>query len=90
MAKGFSSWRKRILTSDTFVMAHKSGISLENLLLARRRHRDEMLIANIFINGCRDVIGRKRVFISNTCALLIMNDPKVTNGNLLAGRGQKT
>lgn len=28
-AKGFSSWRKRILTSNVFVMAHESGISLE-------------------------------------------------------------
>lgn len=89
VAEDFSSWRKMILTSDLFVMAHKSGISVNNLLLARRRQRDEILITNMFINGCRDMIGRKRVFISNTCGLLIMSDPKVTNGNLPAGRGQK-
>lgn len=89
VANGFLSWRKMTLTSDTFVMAHKSGISIENLLLARRRQRDKILIRNIFINGCRDMRGIKRVFISNTCALLITNDPEVTNGNLPAGRGQK-
>lgn len=87
VAEDFLSWRKMILTSDLFVMAHKSGISVNNLLLARRRQRDEILITNMFINGCRDMIGR--VFISNTCGLLIMSDPKVTNGNLPAGRGQK-
>lgn len=87
VAEDFLSWRKMILTSDLFVMAHKSGISVNNLLLARRRQREEILITNMFINGCRDMIGR--VFISNTCGLLIMSDPKVTNGNLPAGRGQK-
>lgn len=86
MAKDFSSWRKVILTSDLFVMAHKS---VENLPLARRRQRDEILITNMFINECRDMIKRKRVFISNTCGLLIMSDPKVTNGNLLRGRGKR-
>lgn len=89
VAKGFSNWRKMILTSDIFVMAHKSGIHVENLLLARRRQRDGILITNIFINGCRGMIGRKRIFIPNTCALLIMIDPKVTNGNLPVGREQK-
>lgn len=59
VAEDFSSWRKMILTSDLFVMAHKSGISVNNLLLARRRQRDEILITNMFINGCRDMIGRK-------------------------------
>lgn len=87
VAEDFSSWRKMILTSDLLVMAHKSGISVNNLLLARRRQRDEILITNMFINGSRDMIGR--VFISNTCGLLIMSDLKVTNGNLPAGRGQK-
>lgn len=82
VAKGSSSWRKMILISEIFVMAHKSGISVENLLLARRKQRDGILITNIIINVCRDMIGRKKVFISDTCALLIMNDPKVTNGNL--------
>jgi len=79
-----------ILTLDIFVTAHKSGISVENLLLARRRQGQKILIINIFIDKeCRDIIGRKKVFIFNTCALLIMNDTRVTNGNLPGGRGQK-
>lgn len=87
VAEDFSSWRKMILTSDLFVMAHKSGISVNNLLLARRRQREEILITNMFINGCRDMIGR--VFISNTCGLLIMSDPKVTNGICLQAEGRR-
>lgn len=79
-----------ILTLDIFAMARKSGISVENLLLARRRQGEKILITNIFIkNASRDMMGRKRVFIFNTCALLIMNDTRVTNGNLPGGRGQK-
>lgn len=78
-----------ILNLVIFVMAHKSGISVENLLLARRRQGEKILITNIFINNeCRDMIGRRRVFIL-TRALLIMNYTRVTNRNLPGGRGQK-
>lgn len=75
-----------ILTLDIFFMAHKSRISVENLLLARRRQREKILIIN---DECRDMIERKTVFIFNTCALLIMSDTRVTNMNLPGGRGQK-
>lgn len=51
-----------VLTLDEFVIARKSGISVKNQLLARKRQED-ILIINIFINNeYRDMIGRKRVF----------------------------